>query len=354
MTRVCLLFGGKSGEHEVSCRSAASVARNLDPNRYQVLLVGIDPSGVWHYQQQGRFVREPYGERLEIVPAPTSVSVVPGRGLAVGGAPLDADVVFPVLHGTFGEDGTVQGLLELAELPYVGSGVLGSSLSMDKEKTKQVWKQAGLPVVDFLVLRDSSPVSLRHVSRRFRFPVFVKPARAGSSVGVSRVGSAESLEAAVQEALRFDSKLLVEPAVAAREIECAVLGNRQPETFPPGEIIPAHAFYSYEAKYVDPDGARLEIPAGLPSRVAEEVRSLAVAAFVQVEARGMARVDFFVERKTNRVYLNEINTIPGFTNISMYPKMCEAAGLPYPALLERLIELGVERHEQERRLSFAR
>jgi D-alanine-D-alanine ligase len=354
MIRVCLLFGGKSGEHEVSCRSAASVARNLDPARYRVQLVGIDPQGVWHYQNEGRYVREPYGERLEIVPAKEPLCPVPGRGLQVGGSLLETDVVFPVLHGTFGEDGTVQGLLELAELPYVASGVLGSALAMDKEKTKQVWREAGLPVVDFFVLRELSEESLEQVRSRFGLPVFVKPACAGSSVGISRAGSAVELAAAVAEAFRYDSKVMVEPAVNAREIECAVLGNDRPVAFPPGEIIPTHEFYSYEAKYVDPDGARLEVPADLPPKVAERICALAVEAFRQVEAAGMARVDFFVERSSNRIYLNEINTIPGFTNISMYPRMCQAAGITYPELLDRLIELGRERFERRRALRFSR
>jgi len=354
MTRIGLLFGGKSGEHEVSCRSAASVARNLAPDRYHVLLIGIDPEGVWHFQQQGRFVTEPYGERLEILPAPRPVSVVPGKGLQVGDTPLKADVVFPVLHGSFGEDGTVQGLLELAELPYVASGVLGSSLSMDKEKTKQVWREAGLPVVDFLVLRDHSPDSLDRIRGRFELPLFVKPVCAGSSVGISRAGSMAELSAAVDMAFRHDTKVMVEPAVDAREIECAVLGNDRPEAFPPGEIIPAHDFYSYEAKYVDPEGARLVVPAELPQAVADRVRSLAVQAFLQAEASGMARVDFFLERGSGKLYLNEINTIPGFTDISMYPRMCQAAGIPYPKLLDRLIELGRERFERRRALRFRR
>lgn len=354
MIRVCLLFGGKSGEHEVSCRSAASVARQLDPARYQVLLVGIDPKGVWHFQHEGRFVREPYGERLEIVPGSEPVCVVPGRGLGLGGDPLEADVVFPVLHGSFGEDGTVQGLLELAELPYVAAGVLGSAVAMDKEKTKQLWRQAGLPVVDFLVLREPDPVALDRAAGRFGFPLFVKPARGGSSVGITKAGSPRQLAAAVEEAFGYDTKILLEPAVSAREIECAVLGNDRPEAFPPGEIIPVHEFYSYEAKYVDPEGARLEIPARLPREVQSRVRELAVAAFLEVEAAGMARVDFFVERSSDRIYLNEINTIPGFTNISMYPKMCEAAGLPYPELLDRLIDLALERHRRRGALRYAR
>jgi len=354
MTRVCLLFGGKSGEHEVSCRSAASVARNLDPERYQVLLVGIDQDGVWHYQEHGRFLPEDYGERLEVVSASRPVAVIPGRGLEVGSSPLPVDVVFPVLHGSFGEDGTVQGLLELAGLPYVGAGVLGSSLCMDKEKTKQLWREAGLPVVDSLVLRDTSAPALRGAAERFGFPVFVKPVCAGSSVGISRVASPQDLAAALREAFHYDTRVMIEPAVDAREIECAVLGNEQPEAFPPGEIVPAHEFYSYEAKYVDPEGARLEIPADLPADLQTQILTLAVQAFLQVQASGMARVDFFLERNSNRVYLNEINTIPGFTNISMYPKMCEAAGIPYAALLDRLIELGEERHERRRRLRFAR
>jgi D-alanine-D-alanine ligase len=351
---VCLLFGGRSGEHEVSLRSAASVSRNLDPQRYRQVLIGIDQQGVWHLQRGGSFRRESYGERLELVPARRPVAVLPGRGLAVGSRRIAADVVFPVLHGSFGEDGTVQGLLEMAGLPYVGAGVLGSSLAMDKDKTKEVWRRAGLPVVDSLTLRDASPDSVQAVRARFPLPVFVKPSAAGSSVGIRKVGDPAGLAPALEEALRYDAKALVEPAVDAREIECSVLGNEQPQAFPPGEVIPRHEFYSYEAKYLDPQGAQLRLPAELPEATRAEVMRLAVAAFRAVEASGMARVDFFVEKSSGSIWLNEINTLPGFTNISMYPKMCESGGLPYPRLLERLLELALERHRRRAALLFSR
>jgi D-alanine-D-alanine ligase len=351
---VCLLFGGRSGEHEVSLRSAASVSRNLDPARYRQVLIGIDPAGVWHLQARGSFRRESYGERLELVPARRPVSVVPGQGLAVGSRRIEADVVFPVLHGTFGEDGTVQGLLEMAGLPYVGAGVLSSSLSMDKDKTKEVWRRAGLPVVDSLTLRDASPAGVQAVLAAFPLPVFVKPSAAGSSVGIRKVSAPAELASALGEALRYDSKALVEPAIDAREIECSVLGNEEPRAFPPGEVIPRHEFYSYEAKYLDPQGAELRLPAELPEATRAEVMRLAVAAFRAVECSGLARVDFFVEKSGGRIWINEINTLPGFTNISMYPKMCEVGGLPYPRLLDRLFELALERHRRRAGLLFSR
>ncbi len=346
-TRVGLLYGGKSGEHEVSQRSAASVLARLDPARYEVVLIGIDLDGVWHLQEETSLRSLPgQGDCLEVSRTEPPVAVLPGLGLWRGGGPIPLDIVFPVLHGSFGEDGTVQGLLELAGLPYVGAGVLGSALAMDKEKAKQVWRQAGLPVVDFLTLRDRSPASLRTAAQAFGFPLFVKPAAAGSSVGIHRVERPEELDGALADAFRYSTKVLVEPAVDAREIECAVLGNGEPTAFAPGEVIPRnHAFYDYEAKYLDPDGAALVIPARLDPPAREEVRRLAVEACRAVEVCGMARVDFFLEKRTGRLFLNEINTLPGFTSISMYPKMCEAAGIPYPRLLDRLIELGMESHE---------
>jgi D-alanine-D-alanine ligase len=350
---ICILYGGRSGEHEVSCRSAASVSRNLDAERYRQVLIGIDKAGRWHLQREPRFERADYGDRLEVVEETETVTVIPGQGLATQSGILEVDVVFPVLHGTFGEDGTVQGLLEMADLPYVGAGVLGSSLAMDKQKTKEIWLQTGLPVVEFVVVRDHSAESIATVLQRLQMPVFVKPVTAGSSVGVNKVQSREELQAAIAEALRYDEKAMVEPAVDGREIECAVLGNESAEAFEPGEILPAHEFYSYEAKYVDPAGAELRLPADLPRATSRRIRELAVAAFQAVECSGMARVDFFLERTSGRILLNEINTIPGFTNISMYPKMCEASGLAYPELLDRLIELAVERHERRRSLRYS-
>ena len=350
---ICILYGGRSGEHEVSCRSAASVSRNLDPEKYGQVLIGIDKSGRWHLQQKPRFLSADYGERLEVVTAAEPLSVVPGQGFSTSSGAVEVDVVFPVLHGTFGEDGTVQGLMEMADLPYVGAGVLGSSLAMDKEKTKEVWRQSGLSVVDFVVVRDDSAGSTAAVLDRLPFPLFVKPVTAGSSVGVSKVHSREELKAAISEALRYDIRVMVEPAIQGREIECAVLGNESPQAFEPGEILPTHEFYSYEAKYIDPEGAQLKLPADLPDTTSREIRELAVAAFRAVECSGMARVDFFLEENSGRILLNEINTIPGFTNISMYPKMCEASGVPYPELLDRLIELAVQRHQLRKRLRYS-
>jgi D-alanine-D-alanine ligase len=352
LINVGILFGGRSGEHEVSCRSAASVVRNLDSDRYRQVLIGIDREGRWHLQQEARFHTASYGESLEVVPTVEVVTAVPAVGLSAASKPIPMDVVFPVLHGTFGEDGTVQGLLEMTNLPYVGAGVLGSSLAMDKQKTKEIWKQCGLPVVDFVTVRDGSVRSIDIILKHFAFPLFVKPVTAGSSVGITKVHTEEQLRPAIAEALRFDAKAMVEPALDAREIECAVLGNEAAEAYTPGEILPSHEFYSYEAKYIDPEGAVLKLPAALPEKLNEEVRRLAVAAFKAVECSGMARVDFFLERKSNRILLNEINTIPGFTNISMYPKMCEASGLAYPKLLDRLIELAIERHGKRSNLHF--
>ncbi len=351
--RIAVLFGGRSGEHDVSRRSAASVLRSLDPQRYEPLLLGIDRRGVWHLQPRPLFRSEGGAEVLAIEETDSLVAVAPGRGLTVAQEPLDVEVVFPVLHGTFGEDGTVQGLLELAGLPYVGSGVLGSSVAMDKEKTKQIWLQEGLPVADFRVLRRRDPPELAaQLAARLGYPLFVKPAAAGSSVGISRVGEPAGLPAAVELAFRFDLKVLLESAVVGREVECAVLGNDDPLAFPPGEIVPSHEFYSYQAKYVDPHGAELKLPAELDADSERRVRELAVRAFRAVECSGMARVDFFVDGQSGRPLLNEINTLPGFTNISMYPKLCALAGLEFPRLLDRLVELAMERHRARAALSY--
>ncbi len=351
---VCILFGGKSGEHEVSLKSAASVAKHLDRVKYGIILIGIEKGGKWYLQNEGHFTQIPgQGEALAIEELDKPVSVVPGDGIHQNNQRLDIDVVFPVLHGTYGEDGTVQGLLEIAGLPYVGAGVLGSSLAMDKEKTKKIWIEACLPVVNFIVIRDTSRSSLKRIKEAFPFPVFVKPAAAGSSVGITKVHSAKELLPALKDAFRFDIKVLVEPSITGREIECAVLGNALPEAFLPGEIIPVHEFYSYEAKYIDPEGAQLKYPADIPDDIRHRIMNLAVEAFRCAECSGMARVDFFWEDKSDRVYLNEINTIPGFTNISMYPKMCETSGLSYPELLGRLIDLAVERYSRRRALIYS-
>ncbi|MDA8424801.1 MAG: D-alanine--D-alanine ligase [Treponema sp.] len=378
MKRIVILYGGRSGEHEVSLMSAASIVRHIDLELFEPILVGIDKDGIWHLQEKDLAARQRAVEGpLPLLPGPR-VLVAPGAGLMVveGSASrgkaaatdamtkihaLPCDLVFPVLHGTFGEDGTVQGLLEVAGLPYVGASVLGSALGMDKEKAKELWLRAGLPVVPFLAVRkgeldspESEELLRRKVGARFGWPAFVKPSSAGSSVGAAKVDSAEELVPAIREALAWDTKVLVEPFVNAREIECSVLGNASPAAYGPGEVAPTHEFYDYEAKYLDPDGARLEVPAAISVEQAERVRSVAVAAYLACEISGMARVDFFIDRRTGEVLLNELNTIPGFTHISMYPRMCEAGGISYSALITKLAELAVERQTQRASLRFSR
>jgi D-alanine-D-alanine ligase len=280
--------------------------------------------------------------------------VVPAGGIHADGQRLAIDCVFPVLHGSYGEDGTVQGLLDIAGLPYVGAGVLGSSVAMDKERSKRLWRDGGLPVVEFAVVARGAEASARSAAAAAGFPACVKPVSAGSSLGVHRVDSPDGLAAALADALRYDTRALVERFVDAREIECSVVGNDAPRAFPPGEVVTAgsHAFYDYDAKYTDPDGARLEAPARLEPEVRERVMQTAEAAYAAVGCEGMARVDFFLERGSGRLYVNEINTIPGFTSISMFPRMCAAGGLAYPELLDLLVGLAVERHRRRATVRF--
>jgi D-alanine-D-alanine ligase len=353
--KVCILYGGRSGEHEVSLRSAASVVRYLD-SKHSIVSIGIDKDGRWHLQEAIRSTAVPgKGEILSIVPSAARVCVVPSDGIHADGRKLDIDCVFPVMHGAHAEDGTVQGLLEIADLPYVGAGVLGSAASMDKETAKRLWRDAGLPIVDFAVVhRTSTSTERRNAAGRVGFPLFVKPCGAGSSLGASRVLDERGFDAALTEALRYDTRALVESYVDAREIECAVIGNDTPRAFAPGEIAPtgAHAFYDYDAKYTDPDGANLITTAELDSATRERIMRTAEAAYAAVRCTGMARVDFFVERHTGEIFLNEINTIPGFTSISMFPKMCEASGLRYPDLLDTLIELALQQAAEKRSVRY--
>lgn len=348
---VCILFGGQSGEHEVSLRSAASVVRYLDRAKYAVTAIGIDKQGRWHLQDE--IVSTPVagqGEVLTIVPSKSIVSIVPSAGIHVDGTKLPIDCVFPVMHGAHAEDGTLQGLLEISGLPYVGAGVLGSAASMDKEAAKRLWRDARLPIVDFEVVhRANSAAEQRAAAARVGWPLFVKPCSAGSSLGASRVVDESMLGAALSEALRYDTRALLERYVDAREIECAVIGNEAPLAFPPGEIAPkgAHAFYDYDAKYTDPDGASLITTAALEAPTRERIMRTAEAAYAAVRCSGMARVDFFVDRRGGEIFLNEINTIPGFTSISMFPRMCEASGLHYPALLDKLLEFALARAEEK-------
>jgi D-alanine-D-alanine ligase len=359
-TRVIILFGGRSAEHEVSLLSARNILGALDRERFEPVLVGIDKLGHWRRESERTLEAAKGDPRLLALNANApEVSMEQGLELAV---PLDApmgsdDVVFPALHGTYGEDGTVQGMLELAGVAYVGAGVLGSAIGMDKDVAKRLLRDAGLPVVDFQVVTAAAfRADARVCTERageLGYPLFVKPANAGSSVGVSRVREPAALEAAVREALRFDRKVLLERGVDAREIECAVLGNDEPRASVASEIIVGHrdGFYSYDAKYVDPNGATWKIPADIPENVAARVRDLAVATFRVLELAGMARVDFFLDRTTYALFVNEVNTIPGFTSGSMYPKMWEASGLSQRDLVTKLIELAIERRDARRALS---
>jgi len=347
--KLALFYGGRSGEHEVSLRSAASIYDHLDRNKYEVKPIGVTLEGRWYLQdefsQEGRVA---HGEKLWITIDPAKeVSVVPGRGLNAGGRFLSLDAAFLITHGTFGEDGRLQGLLEYAGLPYTGSHVLGSALGMDKDKVKEVWQQKGISVVPWLTLRreDSGTPGFwqkaeKDVDGLFCWPVFVKSSNSGSSVGVAKVSDPSQLRAAVESAFAIDTKVLIEPAINAREIEVAVLGSHgQEKAYGPGEIVPSHEFYDYEAKYKDPNGAILQIPAKIDTVLAMEIKTVALQAFQVCEARGFSRVDFFLDKDNGKIYLNEINTLPGFTSISMFPMMCmEDGDVTYAQVLDKIIQ----------------
>lgn len=363
--RVGILFGGRSGEHEVSLTSATSVLKALDPDKYEVVLIGITRDGGWRWgapagEADAKALRDVLDQGKPVTPSvdPSHPGLVPldSPSPSAGSGGKVVDVIFPVLHGTFGEDGTVQGVLELAGIPYVGAGVLGSAAGMDKDVMKRLFRDAGLPVVPWvLALRgewEREPARVRRqIEREIGYPLFVKPANLGSSVGISRVAQARKLAAALDLAAEYDRKILVEKAVDAREIECSVLGNDRPQASVPGEVIPVNEFYDYEAKYIK-EGSELIIPAKLTPRQTKQVREFSIRAFQAIDGAGMARVDFLLDRRTGRVLVNEINTIPGFTPISMYPKMWEASGIPYPKLVDRLIELAFERQQEKNRTRF--
>ncbi|HEX6262778.1 MAG TPA: D-alanine--D-alanine ligase family protein [Actinomycetota bacterium] len=350
MIRVAVVFGGRSAEHEVSCVSAASVIGAIDRQRYEVVPIGIDKDGRWMLVD-GPPARDPKADRLPAIePGMWEPVTLAGAGqpalVRSGGDRIPVDVVFPVLHGPYGEDGTIQGLLEFAGIPYVGAGVLASAVAMDKSVARVLFRAAGLPLTPWLVTsrvewgEDAEAVEAR--AEALGVPLFVKPAALGSSVGVSKVKSLADLPAALEEAFAHGRRAVVEAAVEdAREVECAILGNDEPVASVPGEIVPAGEFYDYRSKYLD-DRTRLIVPADLSPETVEEVQRMAVAAFQAVDAAGMARVDFLLGPRG--LHLNEVNTIPGFTEVSMYPKMWEASGLPYPDLIDRLIHLGLERH----------
>jgi D-alanine-D-alanine ligase len=357
--RVGVIFGGRSGEHEVSLASAASVIRALDPEKYEAVPIGISKDGRWLVGTGAQKMLAEvlkYGARVSLPPDPTSASLVPLTP-SPGQPSITVDVMFPVLHGTFGEDGTVQGLLELAGLPYVGAGVLASAVGMDKDVQKRLFAEAGLPIVPFIAVRRSEWEKERAkvitaIKKKFRFPVFVKPATLGSSVGMTRVKAAHQLGAAIDTAAEFGLKIMVEKAVTAREIEVSVLGNDDVRASIPGEILPHREFYDYTAKYLE-QGTRLLIPAPLKKKQVAMFQEYAVRAFKAIDGTGMARCDFFLENRTGKVFINELNTIPGFTSISMYPKMWEASGLPYPKLIDRLIELAFELHREKARTKYS-
>ncbi|MCA9511258.1 MAG: D-alanine--D-alanine ligase [Myxococcales bacterium] len=355
--RVGLLFGGPSVEHEVSIASATSILGALDPSRYDVRLIAVDKQGRWHLGE-GDHPPALIASRGDEVAPPA----LPGQRALVklgasAGAPSAAeiDVLFPIIHGRHGEDGTLQGMLELAGIPYAGSRVLGSAVQMDKDVAKRLLVAAGLPVVPWVTLRDGELAPARRTeasqraARELGYPVFVKPANSGSSVGTSRAANDEELAAAVAEAARYDTKVLVEKGVDAREIEVAVIGNEEPKASVPGEIVQEHAFYDYEAKYAD-DTTELVIPAKVDDALAERMRAMAIAAYKTLEGEGFARVDFLLDRGTGALYINELNSLPGFTDASMFPLLWEASGLAYPALLDRLIELALERHATRAKL----
>jgi len=388
--RVGVLFGGRSGEHEVSLLSAASVMQAMDRSKYEVVPIGITKQGLWltdlHAEQliKGEFVAtrgknlragDPAatssaavlakGEAVLVPPMPSAHSIVPFETPRGNGSPaaINVDVIFPVLHGTFGEDGTLQGLLELADIPYVGSGVLGSAAGMDKDVMKRLFGDSRLPLVKHLTIMrsewESQPKKVeKAVDSALKYPVFVKPANLGSSVGISKAHDITELPAAMNEAARYDRKIIIEQGVGgkrhkAREIECAVLGNDDPAASICGEVIPAKEFYDYNAKYID-SGSELLIPARLDHTQSRQIQEMAVRAFQSVECSGLARVDFLMDPITGHFYVNEVNTMPGFTAISMYPKLWAASGIEYPALIDRLIQLALERHADKKRNLYAK
>ena len=358
--RIGILYGGRSGEHDVSLCSAASVFSALDRNKYEVTAIGIDRDGRWYVQNEPKIIPDKdFGRKLALkkngmwlVNHFEQKNKLHLYDIKNKNKEVIVDVVIPVLHGTFGEDGTLQGLLELAMVPYVGADVIGSAVGMDKDVAKRLLCEAGIPVVLSVTVskqqwQDNAKIISKIALAKLGLPVFVKPVCAGSSVGVKKVKKKELLAKAMTFAFQFDTRVMIEKAVDCREIECAVLGNETPAASVLGEIIPHHEFYSYEAKYLDPEGAALKIPAQIKASLADKIRETALEGYMALGCSSMARVDFFLDKKTNKFYLNEINTLPGFTSISMYPKLWEATGLKYTDLLDKLIELALDRHKKK-------
>jgi D-alanine-D-alanine ligase len=355
--RVGVLFGGRSGEHEVSLVSAASVIRGLDPDKYEAVPIGISKEGHWLIGGAAQKLLPEVlkgGQRVVMAADPSNDAALIPLDRSGGGQRID--VVFPVMHGTYGEDGTIQGLLDLAGLPFVGAGVLGSAIGMDKDVAKRLLQSARIPVVPWITVHRSDwernpGVIQRAIEKKFKYPVFVKPATLGSSVGMTKVHNRAELAPALNLASEFAMKILVERAVNAREIEVSVLGNHDPKASIPGEIVPHREFYDYTAKYLE-DGTQLLIPAKLKPAQLKKIQQQAVSAFRVLELSGMARVDFFLEKRGGKIFLNEVNTIPGFTSISMYPKLWEASGIPFRELIDKLIELALQLHAEKARTKY--
>ncbi len=354
--KVALLFGGKSAEHEVSLRSAENVANAIDKDKYDVVLIGIDKSGKWLLGDSSTQLLDKTNPKLYKLNSSSSdsVALVPQGGGAISNltdtnSKTSIDVVFPILHGPFGEDGTVQGLFKLANVPFVGAGVLGSAVGMDKDVMKRLLRDAGIPIGKFIALKHDERVSFAQAKKELGLPLFIKPANMGSSVGVSKVETKKEFDSAIKQAFTFDTKILIEEFIKGREVECAVLGNENPIASVPGEVVVKDSFYSYETKYIDENGAIIEIPAKVSKKTAKDIQKIAIKTFKALNCEGFGRVDCFL-KKDGKIIVNEINTIPGFTSISMYPKLWEASGMSYTKLIDRLIQLALERFEKEKRL----
>lgn len=354
---VAIIFGGKSAEHEVSILSAKSIVGAIDKSKYNITLLGIDKIGKWSSVSEAELLTDKFS--LKNGKNNNRIQKV-SRGGDYQFLQIDKndkkkiDVVFPILHGPFGEDGTIQGLLKMLNVAFVGPGVLGSAVNMDKDVSKRLLKEAGVPIVKFLTYyyNHKKDISFGKIKSTLGLPFFVKPANLGSSVGISKVQKEKEFKKAIESAFSYDNKIIIEKAIQGKEIECSVLGNEEPIASVLGEIIPTHSFYSYEAKYSDENGAKMAIPANISEEIAKKIQKLAVDSFKILCCEGMGRVDFFLT-KDNKVFVNEINTIPGFTPISMYPKLWKQSGVFYPELIDKLIQLAIDRHKLENKLKFS-
>lgn len=354
--RVGIIFGGKSAEHEVALQSAKNVIDAINKEKYEITLIGIDKEGRWQLNDRSHYLLNEQNPKLiSLNKTENEVALIPGDNKFLdtfGNRKLETlDVIFPIIHGTNGEDGTIQGMLKLAGIPFVGADVLGSAIGMDKDVAKRLLKEAGIPIADFVTVKkyELDKLDFEMVEEKLKYPMFIKPANAGSSVGVSKASNRKELIEGLEKAFLYDYKVLVEEFIKGREVECAILGNENPIASAIGEIIPTHDFYSYEAKYIDEKGALLEIPAKIDGEIVKKLQEIAIETYKTLCCEGMARVDFFLT-EDGKAIINEINTIPGFTKISMYPKLWEVSGLSYEKLIDRLIELAIERNERNSKL----